>query len=379
MILSDSKILKNKNALKLLELIKNNSEISRADLAKKTELTPASITKIVQKLINEEIVVELGLGDSTGGRPPKILKLNSKAGNFISIYLASDYIELVLYDLGVKRIYEDKHDIWIRTKNKIIDDIVAMIERAIEVSRVKVLGIGIAVNGLVDTKSGISVYSPHYKWNNVNLVKILEEKFNIKVYVENDVRAMAMGEKSYGIAKKSENFVVINIENGVGSALYLNNQIYRGTHFGAGEFGHIPIEANEQRCSCGKKGCLETLVNNQNLEDKYFNLTEKNLKAWEIYEEYNKGNKIAVQLVENIAVVLAKGLVPLVNILNPDLIIIVGDINRAQDKLYKIIIKELKNRTFGNLSDSLNIVSSSFGKESANKGAVSFLMENILK
>lgn len=379
MILSDSKILKNKNALKLLELIKNNSEISRADLAKKTELTPASITKIVQKLINEEIVVELGLGDSTGGRPPKILKLNSKAGNFISIYLASDYIELVLYDLGVKRIYEDKHDIWIRTKNKIIDDIVAMIERAIETSRVKVLGIGIAVNGLVDIKSGISVYSPHYKWNNVNLVKILEEKFNIKVYVENDVRAMAMGEKSYGIAKKSENFVVINIENGVGSALYLNNQIYRGTHFGAGEFGHIPIEDNEQRCSCGKKGCLETLVNNQNLEDKYFNLTEKNLKAWEIYEEYNKGNKIAVQLVENIAVVLAKGLVPLVNILNPDLIIIVGDINRAQDKLYKIIIKELKNRTFGNLSDSLNIVSSSFGKESANKGAVSFLMENILK
>ena len=379
MILSDSKILKNKNALKLLELIKNNSEISRADLAKKTELTPASITKIVQKLINEEIVVELGLGDSTGGRPPKILKLNSKAGNFISIYLASDYIELVLYDLGVKRIYEDKHDIWIRTKNKIIDDIVAMIERAIETSRVKVLGIGIAVNGLVDTKSGISVYSPHYKWNNVNLVKILEEKFNIKVYVENDVRAMAMGEKSYGIAKKSENFVVINIENGVGSALYLNNQIYRGTHFGAGEFGHIPIEDNEQRCSCGKKGCLETLVNNQNLEDKYFNLTEKNLKAWEIYGEYNKGNKIAVQLVENIAVVLAKGLVPLVNILNPDLIIIVGDINRAQDKLYKIIIKELKNRTFGNLSDSLNIVSSSFGKESANKGAVSFLMENILK
>ncbi len=379
MILSDSKILKNKNALKLLELIKNNSEISRADLAKKTELTPASITKIVQKLINEEIVVELGLGDSTGGRPPKILKLNSKAGNFISIYLASDYIELVLYDLGVKRIYEDKHDIWIRTKNKIIDDIVAMIERAIETSRVKVLGIGIAVNGLVDTKSGISVYSPHYKWNNVNLVKILEEKFNIKVYVENDVRAMAMGEKSYGIAKKSENFVVINIENGVGSALYLNNQIYRGTHFGAGEFGHIPIEDNEQRCSCGKKGCLETLVNNQNLEDKYFNLTEKNLKAWEIYEEYNKGNKIAVQLVENIAVVLAKGLVPLVNILNPDLIIIVGDINRAQDKLYKIIIKELKNRTFGNLSDSLNIVSSSFGKESANKGAVSYLMENILK
>ena len=379
MILSDSKILKNKNALKLLELIKNSNEISRADLAKKTELTPASITKIVQKLINEEIIVELGLGDSTGGRPPKILKLNNKAGNFISIYLASDYIELVLYDLGINKIYEYKHDIWIRTKNKIIDDIVVMIERAMEISKVKVLGIGIAVNGLVDSKNGISVYSPHYKWNNVSLVKILEEKFNIKVYIENDVRAMAMSEKSYGIAKKSENFVVINIENGVGSALYLNNQIYRGTHFGAGEFGHIPIEDNEQRCSCGKKGCLETLVSNQSLEDKYYNLTEKNLKAWEIYEEYNNGNKIAIKLVENIAVVLAKGLVPLVNILNPDLIIIVGDINKAQDKLYKIIIKELKNRTFGNLSESLKIVSSSFGKESANKGAVSFLMENILK
>lgn len=379
MVLGDSKIFKNKNALKLLELIKNNENISRAELAKRTNLTPASITKIIQKLISEAVIVELGLGDSTGGRPPKILRLNNKAGNFISVYLASDYIELVVYDLGLNKIYEYKKDFWIRTKNKIIDDISLMIEDALKMSKTKIIGIGIAINGLVDTIHGISVYSPHYKWHNVHLAKIFEDKFDVKVYVENDVRAMAMGEKSYGMAKKSENFVIINIENGVGSALYLNNQIYRGTHFGAGEFGHIPIENNEQRCSCGKKGCLETLVNNQNLEEEYFSVTGQNLKAWEIYEEYNKKNKIAVKLVENVAIALGKGLVPLVNILNPDLIIIVGDINRAQESLYKIILKELKNRTFGNLADNLKIVPSSFEKESANIGVISFLMENILK
>lgn len=377
--MSKEKLLKNKNIVNILELIRRYEGISRADIAKKLNLTPASISKLSKKLLDIDMIKEIGLADSTGGRPAKILKLNNEVGNIISLYLAPDYIELILFDLEMNKLYEDKIEFMMRTKGKLISIILKMIERALEISKVEVFGIGIAINGLVDSKNGISIYSPHYKWFNVNLVEIIQEEFEINTYIENDVRAMAIGEKNYGLAKDIDNFAVINIENGVGSGLYLNNQLYAGFQSGAGEFGHIPIAGNDQRCSCGKKGCLETLVTNESLEERYFNLTNKKLSAKDIYKAYNDGEEIASTLVSDLALNLAKGLVPLINILNPQLIILVGEINESKEQLYKLIKKELKKSTFGDLSKDLEIKPSTFSYESANRGAASLVMEKIFK
>ena len=372
-----NKALKNKNAVEILKLIKQNNKISRADLAKILNLTPASITKIVQKLIAEKFILEVGLNDSTGGRPPKILKLNNKLGNVISIYLSSDHIDLVLYDLDLNKIHSERHEILIRTQSIIIKTLKSMIENVIKNSKGKTLGIGIAVTGIVNAEKGISVYSPHYKWKDVNLKEILEEEFKINVFVENDVRSMALSEKNFGKAKKSKSFIVINIDNGVGSALYLNNQLYKGSSNGSGEFGHIPIEGNDKRCSCGKKGCLETLINDSALEEAYFEMTGDTKSSIEIYKDFHE-NPISNKLVKDVCVALAKGLVPIVNILNPDFIILEGNINIIKKDVYKLIIKELEKRTFGNLSENLVIESSTFAKESANKGIGSLTVEKII-
>lgn len=373
---TNEKLLKNQNVAKVLETIKKSKGISRADLAKITNLTPAGISKIIQKLINISLIVELGEAESTGGRPAKILKLNKMAGNIISLYLAPDYIEIILYDLEIQKLYQEKLKIWIRTKEKILENTIKLIEKVKKISTSEILGVGIAVNGLVDSKTGFSLYSPHYKWQNINLVSTFNAAVNLNCYVENDVRAMAMGEKSYGIAQNIDNFIVINIENGVGSALYLNNSIFSGTHNGAGEFGHIPIEGNTLRCNCGKKGCLETLVTNDILEEKYFNLSGKNLQAFEIYERYKNSDEFSKILVEEIAVTLAKGLVPLVNILNPHSIILNGEINRGGEILYKFIKKELKKRTFGNLNELLEIRCTFHENESVHKGCANLVLTN---
>lgn len=376
---TNEKLLKNKNVLEILELIKNTGGISRADLAKEINLTPASITKITKKLMDNSLVCEIGLGESSGGRPPRILELNKEAGNLISLYLAPNYIEVTLYDLHLNKIYEEKKEIWIRTKSKVLSLIKTLLTNAINQTNKEILGVGIAANGIVDAKKGISIYSPHYNWSNVDLKSFVEEEFSLRAYVENDVRAMAIGENNYGMGKGVENFIVINIENGVGSALYLNGKIYRGSFNGAGEFGHIPIEGNELRCSCGKKGCLETLVTNEQIELVFEENFGEKIKAKEIYERYKNDVREGRKIVEDISKTLAKGLVPLINILDPQRIILVGDINNGGEKIYKLIKKELNKRTFSNLGENLEILENSFGHQSANMGAISLVMENLFK
>lgn len=379
MFITNEKLLKNQNVIKILETIRKTKSISRADLAKITNLTPAGISKIIQKLMDINIIVELGEAESTGGRPAKIIKLNESIGNIISIYLAPDYIEVILYDLEIKKLFQEKIKIWIRTKETLLENAIKLIEKAKNASKSQILGVGIAVNGLVDSKTGFSLYSPHYKWFNVDLVSIISNAVKLNCYIENDVRAMAIGERSYGIAQDIDNFIFINIENGVGSALFLNNNIFSGTHNGAGEFGHIPIEGNTLRCNCGKRGCLETLVTNDVLEEKYFNLSGNKLQASEIYENYNTNDEISKVLVEEIAISLAKGLVPLVNILNPHSIILNGEINRGGEILHKFIKKELKKRTFGHLNELLEIQNSFHESYSVHKGCADLVLSNFFK
>ena len=119
------------------------------------------------------------------------------------------------------------------------------------------------MNGMVDSENGISIFSPHYNWKNINLKRRFEDRFRVKVFVENDVRAMALTEKIFGSCKDNQNFVVMNIGDGVGGSIFLNDAPYHGYGSISGELGHMVVRRNSsEKCSCGKKGCLETEVSN---------------------------------------------------------------------------------------------------------------------
>ena len=372
-------LLKNKNILSILEIIRKSEGISRIELAKNTSQTPASITKITKKLLDSEFILDVGLLSSTGGRPAKILKLNDKIGNVISLYFAPNYIEIVLYSVDMVKLYEERTEIWIKTKDNILNNAIKLIQRGIKASKLEILGIGIAVNGLVDSKNGISLYSPHYKWLNVELKNFIEKTLGLPTYIENDVRCMALGEKNYGIAKEVDNFIFINIGNGVGSALYLNNEIYHGANFGAGELGHIPIENSEVRCKCGKRGCLENFISDEILEEKYFELTQNSLKAREIYNKFMKEDEIINNLVNETISHLVKGFIPLINLLNPSYIIINGHINHGGEPIYKSIKNLLSKKTFGRLNDILEIHGTSLGESAVHKGCANLILSNLFK
>ena len=146
--------------------------------------------------------------DSTGGRPAKLLTLSPNIGNIISLYFAPDYLEVVLYSINMQILYREKSPIWINTKEKISEIALKLIDRAKKVSTNKILGIGIAVNGLVDSKNGVSLYSPHYKWSNFNIKSFFEKATGLNVNIENNVRIMATGEKKYSFGKDVENIIL---------------------------------------------------------------------------------------------------------------------------------------------------------------------------
>lgn len=370
-------ILKNKNISILLEIIRKSQGISRVKLAQMTNQTPASITKITKKLLDYGFIIEEGLANSTGGRPAKIIRLNENMGNVISVYLAPNYIEVVLYSLNLEKLYEERLDLWMKTTDKVFDNVIKLIQRAQKTSKLEVLGIGVAVNGLVDSINGISLYSPHYRWINKELKNHLQDIFKVQVYIENDVRCMAIGEKNYGVTKNSENFVFINIGNGVGSALYLNNSIYSGANFGAGEIGHIPVEGSNSRCKCGRLGCLENVVSNEALEERFHELFEESLSANKIYESYASRNFKGSPLVEEVILYLVKSFVPIVNTLNPAYIILNGDINFGGEKVYKTIKSELSKRTFGRLNDILEIRGTQIGKYGVHMGCANLVFSSL--
>lgn len=372
-------ILKNKNISILLEIIRKSQGISRVKLAQMTNQTPASITKITKKLLEYGFIMEEGIANSTGGRPAKIIRLNESMGNVISVYLAPNYVEVVLYSLNLEKLYEEKIELWIKTTDKLLENIVKLIQRAKKISKLEILGIGVAVNGIVDSKNGISLYSPHYRWINIELKSYLQDNFKTEVYIENDVRCMAIAEKNYGVSKNSENFIFINIGNGVGSALYLNDKIYSGANFGAGEIGHIPVEGSNLRCKCGRVGCLENVVSNEAIEEKYFSFFQEAITAKEIYEKSVNSEFKGNNLVNEVALYLVKSFIPLVNTLNPAYIILNGEINFGGDRIYKLIKNELAKRTFGRLNDILEIHGTQIGKYGVHMGCANLVFSSLFK
>ena len=228
-------LMKKLNVEAILKVIKNNGSLSRSDIAKLTGLTPASVTNITKILIESDYLIERGIGESSGGRPPIILEINIKARYIIGVSIGVGSIDVVLTDLGAeivakKSIYIDESNV---SEEYVFANLVNLINEVVEISEIdrnKIVGIGVAMHGVVNPTLGISQYAPYYNWENVNVKSVLEEKFEYPVFLDNDVRAIALGESLFGAAKRIDNFVAINISNGIGAGIIIDNKPYYGVY-----------------------------------------------------------------------------------------------------------------------------------------------------
>ena len=394
MITADQLLVKQINKSIVLNIIRKKGNISRAEIAHITGLNKSTVSFLVDELINEGFVKEEGPGESKGGRKPIILSINERAGCIIGIDLDVNYILIVLTDLMANVIWEKKIDIKIgENQQTIIERLIELIDEAIsnapETIR-GILGIGIGVPGIVDYKKGSILLAPNLKWENVPLKQIIEDKFKIKVHIDNEANVGAIGEKWFGAGIKYNNLVYVSAGIGIGTGIIINGELYRGTVGLAGEMGHMTIDIHDHQCRCGNTGCWENYasekalleyINTQLLMGKSDEYINKNnfytLSAIDIIDYARKGSKIAVEALKEIGRKLGVGVVNIINTFNPELIIIGNTLSLADDLILNEVLKEVEEKSLVYRYYKVKIKTSKLQFHAGAIGAVSLVISEL--
>ena len=393
----DAALLHLANKKVVLKLIKDNSEISRSALAKESGLTPPSITRIVDELINVDGLVDsLGVGSSSGGRPPMIVKFKNDNNYIIGIDLGATYIRGCMVDLNANFISE----IQVPTELEkgflsIVDKVVKLINKlqSRKEPSAKIWGVGIGVAGLVNSKTGIIESSPDFGWTNIDLRQELDKHLDLPFFYDNSTRLMALGEMKMGEQDNQKNFAVINIGYGIASGLVVEGNLLKGFSGFAGEFGHIAVDTDSTvQCKCGMHGCLEALAsghriaslgkqvlaeNNSELLKELCRGNQDLITAELVARAAKKGDPACLKIYDEVAEYLCKGIGTLANLLNPETVFIGGGISLNGDLLFDLI-EEKRDKYLLAGNKRVKIQPSTFGDQATSIGAVSVVLEKIL-
>ncbi|NLU10996.1 MAG: ROK family transcriptional regulator [Tepidanaerobacter acetatoxydans] len=391
--LDEFKATTNANDCLVLNTIRHYGPISRAAIAKVTDLTAPAITYITNKLLDLGLVVEYKVGKSSGGRRPILLTVNPDILNVIVIHISSTKLRGYLVNGDLQVLTEREYPVQKVPKDDILELMLTTISDLKQESKTDILGIGVVVHGPVKSKEGISIFAPNLGWRNVPIKYIVEEKIGIPTFVENDVRAMAIGEFHYGTARSVENMVFLKVGYGVGSAIFIDGRLYRGHGDSAGEIGHTTIDVGGPLCSCGNYGCLEALVS----ENALVKAMVKSIKEGRssvvqdmaggnldeitpeiIYEAAEKGDILAGRILRQVARYLGIGIANAINTFNPELLTIGGGIVRARTFIEDTILDTVKMRSLENSYSLCEIEFSDMGEVATVKGAADVVMTAIL-
>jgi len=332
-------LLKQINKLLILKTILDNKMISRAKISRLVDLNKATVSNLTDELIKEGYIVEKGYGKSKGGRRPVLLQVNKDVGSIIGIDLGVDYIHVILSNFIGEIIFEE----YVNTKmeepkEKLLNLLFDMIEKAIDKAPPTpkgILGIGIGVPGIVEKESGIVLIAPNLKWKNVHLKSIIEQRFNLPVYIDNEANAGALGEKWFGEWGKVSDLIYLSVGIGLGAGIIIDNKLFRGAAGFAGEVGHTTINFQDDVCSCGNIGCLENFASERALlsvikklvkegaEDRYISCENVDeITPSQIIQAAMDGSRICRMAVLEVAEKMAIGIANLVNIFNPEIVIV---------------------------------------------------------
>ncbi|EMT38649.1 glucokinase [Thermoanaerobacter thermohydrosulfuricus] len=366
-----SGLIKNINKANVLDVIKKMQPISRIEVSKVLKMSKSTISAIVDELIEEGLVIENGYGEKgTVGRKPIQLSFNPDARFVIGISVESTNSIGILTNLEGKILKKIKWETGI--KEQAFNGIVKGIKELTEEDK-NIIGIGIGLPGITDIQKGI-VDAPGLKWSNFDLKKRLSEIFDYNIYLDNSVNYAALGERWIGCCREIENFVLINIGNGIGSGIYVNGTLLRGNSYAAGEVGYMAIgeDAFERVYSYEDYGYFERKASLSSLVESVSKSLSYAKTMEGVVKEYKKQNPACVQAVSQFIKNLSMGIANIVSILNPEAIIIGGDILN-----YEIDIRqELKEKVKRIVPFDFDIKVAQLGEDASAIGAVADVLLN---
>ncbi len=383
-------LLKNVNRKKILSVINDFGEISRTEVTNILKKNGKTVTNIIIGLIEDGLIVNVGYSDSTGGRKRELFTINPDYGYLIGIHLGVHSLRGIITDFKYNIIankiipisYEESKESLLLKIKAIIDDLV----KRKRVSKKKLLGIGFVANGVYNKETGVWIDSSNnLNWKNIPIRDFLTDTFNLPVVLERNSRSMALWEMYFGIATKNNNIIYINIGAGISSVFINNRKLYKGTSNNAGEFGHIIVEPNGHKCTCGKIGCLEAVssgwaIINQ-IKNKIENgakseitdLCNNNLNLLDIdmmLTAFNNGDKVVCEVVNKAINYMGISVANLIELDNPELIIFGGQFAKNGNLFFEKLKIVIKKHTTPLPFKEVNIVVSSSDKAAVVLGVI---------
>ncbi len=395
---SSSSSIKSHNLRAILLILLWHKQVSRVRIAELTGLSTTTVTNLIAELLEAGIVTESGAetastGTRSVGRPRVALRLVPEARYGIGVHVGVGSVRVAITDLFARPVADLalEHPLD-HPALDVLDEVIDMIQAAIEqsgISRAQIVGIGVGASGLVDLATGVNVFAPNMDWRDIPIRDLLADRCDLPVFVDNNVRAMALAETLFGVGPEVQVLAFVYARIGVGAGFILGGQLYRGGA-GAGEIGHVTIVADGgEACRCGNTGCLETLVSEptvirlaqdiaaaqpdgilaQELAENERPLIER------IFAAARAGDAATLDMLHERARYMGIGLANLINTLSPELIILGGIFAQADDLLFPTVEETFRKRAFAKLGEHVRLQTPTFDQAAGVIGAAALALD----
>lgn len=393
---ANKSLIKDMNTSTILQIVRTKGPISRAEISKLTGLNPATVSSNTANLMEIGLVRETGIGVSSGGRKPLLIELNPGAYYVIGVDMGTTDVSTGVTDLEGR--IQCKATLPFgdsRTPEQILGIIGQSIHEVLNISKLtaeEIIGIGMGIHGLVNPEKGISLFAPAFQWEDVQIAEYFSGQFGLPVSIDNDARAMALGEKWFGKAAQVSNFVFLNIGTSVGSGIYVNGELLQGAYFGAGEIGHIRVAGAEEMCFCGKKGCLATVAAGPALErlakgaakrgeaGRLMQLAggdEARITGELIHQAAVEGDAYAAGLLDEAGRQIGATLSLVINLLNPEMVLVGGGVANGGEFIFRGMKEEIENRAMRHNIEHFYIGPAGLGDDCGIIGAATLILRSV--
>jgi predicted NBD/HSP70 family sugar kinase len=366
----------------LLRLIRSGEATTRAELALTTGLARSTITQRIESLAASGWIKSSGEAPSTGGRPATVLGFNENSGTVLVADLGATHSRVAMANLAGEILVEATADIEIASGP---ENVLAWVENMFqqlldeaETPVATIAGIGIGLPGPVEFAAGRPVSPPIMPgWDGYDVRGHLAERFHIPVLVDNDVNIMTLGE-CWMMEPTLDDFIFVKVGTGIGSGLILGGEIHRGAQGTAGDIGHIPVSDFDVVCRCGNIGCVEAVAGGAALARDLAAKGKDTINGRDVMELARHGDPEAGRALREAGRMLGRVLAAAVNLLNPAMIMIGGDLSEAGDQLLAGVREVVYQRSTALATNGLTITSSTMGDRAGIVGAAAMVIEHVL-
>lgn len=366
----------------LLQLIRDGAASTRSELVDVTGLARSTVSQRVERLISDRLLVESGEGPSTGGRPPTLLEFNKDAGVVLAADLGATHSRLAVTNLMAEPLATVGADIpigagpdsvlsWVESQ---LDELLAASDR--ESADVK--GVGIGLPGPVEFASGRAIAPPIMPgWDGYDVRGRLATRYEAACLVDNDVNIMALGEW-WAMEQPPDDFVYVKVGTGIGSGIILGGLLHRGSDGAAGDIGHIQLGGSNVGCRCGNVGCLEASAGGAALATSLARMGHATTDTRDVVRLVRAGNHEAIEAVREAGRLIGSVLATIVNVVNPRIIAIGGDLAAAGPEFLASIRQVVYRRATALSTRDLSVAPAALGDHAGITGAAAMVIEDVL-